>query len=178
VFVGWDLQERLTFCGKRGRERSLHAPILAVQRTPAQVPYVAALQGQGLGAKYIRNLMATMSAMWEVALAWKYVVHQPLAAVILPACEKPTAGAYSEQEAIAILSAAPEPFKTFLWILGESGMRAGEVCGLDAEYVHLDGRVISVRQSESLGNIVRRRPKQVTGTLPSPHNLLLTCGCS
>jgi integrase len=117
--------------------------------------YVADLQRRGLGPKYIRNLISTMSAMWDVAVAWKYVAQQPFTDLILPACEKPNAEAYSQEEAMAIFKAATEPFKTFLWILGEPGARPAEVCALDAEYVHLDDRVISVRQSESLGHIVR-----------------------
>jgi len=121
--------------------------------------HVADLQRRGLGAKYIRNLMATMSAMWEVALAWTYVAHQPFAGLILPPCEKPEAEAYSREEALAIFQAAPEPFQTFLWILGETGMRPAEVCGLDAKYIRLEARVISVRQSESLGLIVTPKTK-------------------
>ena len=123
--------------------------------------YVAALQEQGAGAKYIRNIVSTMKAMWGVALAWKYVAHDPFVGLVLPACGKPEAEAYTKEEAMAIFKAATEPLKTFLWINGESGMRPGEVCGLDAKYIHLDDRVISVRQSESLGLIVT--PKTIAG---------------
>src|ERR1700722_11898392 len=65
------------------------------------------------------------------------------------------------QEVMKIFRAATDPLKTFLWIQVDSGMRPAEVCAIDAEYIHLDERMISVRQSESLGHIVR--PKTSAG---------------
>jgi integrase len=123
--------------------------------------YVAGLQEKSAGAKHIGNIISTMGAMWKVATAWGYVTHNPFAGLILPACGKPEAQAYSEEETVTIFKAASEPLKTFLWITGECGMRPGEVCGLDAKDIHLDDRIISVRQSESLGLIVT--PKSAAG---------------
>ena len=123
--------------------------------------YIAALLKKGNSAKYIRNLVSTMRAMWSIALAWNYVTHKPFEGLILPPLTKPESDAYSLEEALTIFRAAREPFKTFLWILGECGMRPAEVCGLDAKYIHLPDRVISVRQSESMGRIVT--PKTVAG---------------
>ena len=123
--------------------------------------YVTDLLGHGLKAKYVRNIISTMSAMWEIAVSWKYVNHKPFVELILPACDPSDVEPYSSQEVIRILRAAAEPFRTFLCVLAESGMRPAEACALDAKYVHLNDCVISVRQSESLGHIVR--PKTVAG---------------
>jgi integrase len=123
--------------------------------------YIAALLKKGNSAKYIRNIISTASAMWAIALAWNYVAHKPFEGLILPPLTKPESDAYSLEEALTIFRAAQEPFKTFLWILGECGMRPAEACGLDAKYIHLADRVISVRQSESMGRIVT--PKTVAG---------------
>jgi integrase len=123
--------------------------------------YVAALLKKGNSAKYIRNIVSTMSAMWSIALAWNYVTHKPFEGLILPQLVKPNADAYEPEEAMAIFGAAREPFRTFLWIAGECGMRPAEVCGLDARYIHLADRIISVRQSESMGRIVT--PKTQAG---------------
>jgi integrase len=125
--------------------------------------YVADSQQHGLGGKYIRNVIGTMSAMWDVAVSWGYITHKPFASLILPACDRSDVEPYSEEEVMKIFRAAREPFRTFLWILGEAGMRPGEVCALDARYIHLEDRVISVRQSESLGHI---RPPENSGGLP------------
>jgi integrase len=123
--------------------------------------YVADLLGSGLSAKYVRNIISMMSAMWNVALSWKYVTHKPFADLILPECEPSDAEPYSTEEVMKIFQAAAEPFKTYLWVLGESGMRPAEVCAVDAKYIHLGDRVISVRQAESLGHVVK--PKTVAG---------------
>jgi integrase len=116
--------------------------------------YVADLLANGLSAKYVRNIISTMSAMWDVAVNWKYVNHKPFAELTLPECECSEVEPYSQEEVITIFRSAREPFRTFLWILGETGMRPGEVCALDAKHVHVHDRVISVRQNESLGHIV------------------------
>jgi len=116
--------------------------------------YVADLLANGLSAKYVRNIISTMSAMWDVAVNWKYVNHKPFAELTFPECECSEVEPYSQEEVITIFRSAREPFRTFLWILGETGMRPGEVCALDAKHVHVHDRVISVRQNESLGHIV------------------------
>jgi integrase len=123
--------------------------------------YLADLLRRGLSPKYARNIISMMSAMWDVAVSWKYVSQKPFADLILPECDPPDAEPYSAGEVTTLFQAASEPLKTFLWILGESGMRPAEVCAIDARYIHLDDRVISVRQSESLGFVVR--PKTVAG---------------
>jgi integrase len=123
--------------------------------------YVAVLLASGLSAKYVRNVISTMSAMWDVAVSWKYVNYNPFTELILPQCEAPDVELYSSEEVMKIFRTATDPLKTFLWIQVESGMRPAEVCAIDAEYIHLDERVISVRQSESLGHIVR--PKTSAG---------------
>ena len=123
--------------------------------------YVADLLASGLRAKYVRNVISTMSAMWDVAVSWKYVNYNPFTELILPQCEAPDVELYSSEEVMKIFRTATDPLKTFLWIQVESGMRPAEVCAIDARYIHLDERVISVRQSESLGHIVR--PKTSAG---------------
>ena len=123
--------------------------------------YVAGLQKENYSPKYIRNLVSTLGAMWQTAIAWSYVTHKPVQGVILPKCIKPEAEQYTMEETMRMFEAAREPLKTFLWIAGETGMRPAEVCGLDAKYIDLDNRVISVCQSVSESYIVA--PKTAAG---------------
>jgi hypothetical protein len=97
----------------------------------------------------------------DVAVNWGYVNHRPFADLILSECEPADVEPYSPEEVMTIVRTATEPFKTFLWILGEGGMRPAEVCALDAQFIHLHERVISVCQAESLGLILK--PKTVAG---------------
>ncbi len=123
--------------------------------------WVAALQRAGCGSKYIKNLVSTFSALWTVAVAWGYVKHKPVEGVILPRCAKPKTEKYTLDETLAMMRAAKEPLKTYLWITGETGMRPSESCGLDARYIDLENRVIMVCQSVSEGFLVT--PKTETG---------------
>ncbi len=123
--------------------------------------YVAGLQRQNYSPKYIRNLISTLSAMWEIAVAWSYVTHKPVQGVILPQAVKPEAEQYTVEETMRMFAEATEPLRTFLWIAGETGMRPAEVCGLDAKAIDLENRVISVWQSVSLSHIVA--PKTAAG---------------
>ena len=65
------------------------------------------LQNQ-LSAKYVRNIISTMSAMWNVAVTWKYIDHKPFAELILPECEPSDVQPYSAEEVMKIFRAASE----------------------------------------------------------------------
>jgi integrase len=123
--------------------------------------YVSALERRGLSGKYVRNLVSTMSAMWRTALAWKYVSHDTFEGVVLPQVGRSESRVYSQEEAVRILRAAREPLRTFLLIAAETGMRPGEVCGLDWKNINLGDGLISVRQSTWHGRIVA--PKTTAG---------------
>ncbi|MFP5229450.1 MAG: tyrosine-type recombinase/integrase [Acidobacteriota bacterium] len=123
--------------------------------------YVAGLQRADYSPKYIRNIVSTFSAMWESAVAWSYVTHRPVQGLILPHSVRPEAEQYTVEETMKMFLAAREPLKTFLWIAGETGMRPAEVCGLDAKYINLQNRVVSVCQSVSGSHIVT--PKTAAG---------------
>jgi integrase len=56
-------------------------------------------------------------------------------------------------EAQTILEAAPEPYQTFYWLAAETGMRAGELCGLTVRDVDFHGHTVSVLQSAWRGKI-------------------------
>jgi integrase len=46
-----------------------------------------------------------------------------------------------------ILAAAPEPYQTFYWVAAETGMRAGELCGIRVPDIDLSRGLVNVRQS-------------------------------
>jgi integrase len=52
-----------------------------------------------------------------------------------------------------IIEAAPEPLRTFFWILGETGLRAGEIGGLPVSNLLLDLGAIKISQSVWHGKI-------------------------
>ena len=48
----------------------------------------------------------------------------------------------SDAEIRVVLSAAPEPYRSFYGLLAETGLRVGELCGLTMEDVDLEGGIL------------------------------------
>lgn len=94
-----------------------------------------------------KNLFATMQMLWKTARAWRYVAHDALDGVVLPKPPRTAQRFFSVEEVQRILAAAPEPDRTFYWLAVETGMRAGELCGLRVSDFDLECGFVSVRQS-------------------------------
>ena len=97
--------------------------------------------------KTVRNILTTMRIIWKTARAWGYVEHDPFAVLMLPRrglIRRPT---LTTEQARQVIQLADEPYKTLFWIVAETGMRGGEVCGLFAEDVDLDAQFIHVKRS-------------------------------
>jgi integrase len=101
-----------------------------------------------------RNIVKLLKRMLDVAIDWRYILHNPLARVRLKPLNKVDSetGMPVEEFALSldqmreIINAAPEPYTTMYWILGETGIRAGEVLALGWEHVDLERRVIRIRR--------------------------------
>jgi integrase len=94
-----------------------------------------------------KNLFATLQMLWKSARAWGYVAHDALSGVVLPKRHRVAQRFFSVEEVQRILGAAPEPYRTFYWLAVETGMRAGELCGLRIGDFDLGRGLVSVRQS-------------------------------
>jgi integrase len=46
-----------------------------------------------------------------------------------------------------IIDAANEPYKTVFWLVAETGIRRGEICGLNVGDVNLNEQAITVQRS-------------------------------
>jgi integrase len=73
--------------------------------------------------------------------------------VILPAQKRVQRFFLSDAEIRIVLSAAPEPYRTFYGLLAETGLRVGELCALTVEDVDLEGGILQVRQSAWRGKL-------------------------
>ena len=100
-----------------------------------------------LSAKTAKNLFATMQMLWKSARAWGYVAHDAVSDVVLPKRQRAARRYFSVEDVQRILAAVPEPYHTFYWLAVETGMRAGELCGLRESDFDLDRGLVSVRQS-------------------------------
>jgi integrase len=99
------------------------------------------------GAKTVRNRFATFRLMWQQAKAWLYVAHEACQGVRLPEWEKKEQPHFSVEQVKAIIAEAKPPYDTVLWTAAETGIRRGEICGLNVGNVNLPVRMITVMRS-------------------------------
>ncbi len=120
---------------------------------------IAKKRSEGLSPKSVRNLVMTLREMWHSAKVWK---HLPAAAVLdfdKHSLQIPKNDLRQEERFLSlsemqnIIETAPEPSRTFYWILAETGLRAGEIGGLPVRNLLLDQGAIKVTQSAWHGKI-------------------------
>jgi len=106
-----------------------------------------------LSPKSIRNLIATVRMMWTQAQAWGYIQHDALFGIVLPDRGLVNERFFSLDEMKRLIEGATEPYKTYFWILAETGVRAGEVGALPVRNLLLDQGLIRITQSVWHGKI-------------------------
>ena len=112
---------------------------------------IAKKQGE-ISPKSIRNLVATLRIMWTQAQAWGYTQHA-FVGLVLPERGLLNERFLSLDEMKRLIEAAPEPYKTYLWILAETGVRAGEIGALPLRNLLLEQGAIKITQSVWHGKI-------------------------
>ena len=80
--------------------------------------------------KTIRNAVMTLRSLWNTATAWEYVTHDPFKGIRLPLLEKQEQPYFTAKAMRRIIRRAEEPYQTLYWLAAETGMRSGELCGL------------------------------------------------
>lgn len=100
-----------------------------------------------VSAKTAKNLFATMQMLWKSARSWGYVAHDAVSDVVLPKRHRVARRFFSVEEVQHVLATAVEPYHTFYWLAVETGMRAGELCGLRGSDFDLRRGLVSIRQS-------------------------------
>ena len=121
--------------------------------TAQRVQGMIARKQNQLSAKSIRNLVATLRMMWKQARAWGYTQHDPFFGLVLPERGLLNERFLSLDEMKRIIEAAPEPYKTYYWILVETGVRAGEIGALPVRNLLLETGAIRISQSVWHGKI-------------------------
>ena len=111
------------------------------------------VQHCSLAPKSCRNLVLTLRMMWSSAKAWGYVSHDPFEGLVLPKVVRRARFFFALDEIQRIIAAANGPFKSFCWLAAETGMRAGELCGLRIEDLDLGQCCVNIRQSVWRGKV-------------------------
>jgi integrase len=118
--------------------------------------FVTSLKGS---PKTARNLICTMRLVWKTAKDWGYISHDPFHGLRFPQPSKVETYNFTVEESLAIIAAAPEQWKSFLWLLAETGMRPGELAGLMVDGVDWQEATIRIDQSVWQGKL--QTPKTV-----------------
>jgi integrase len=122
---------------------------LSVQR---QQTFVGQLS-QRVSRKTVLNVLATLGSILRTAKAWGYCCHiLNVSDLVLPADEiRKQARFFTADEVKRILAIASEPYRTMFAIAAMTGLRAGEVLGLQREDLDLDRQLLHVRRSAWCG---------------------------
>jgi integrase len=129
---------------------------LMAQRIQTMIANKAGL----ISPKSLRNLIALLGMMWNQAKAWGYVQHDPFVGLVLPERDALNERCLTLEDMRALIVAAAEPYKTYYWILAETGVRAGETGALSATNLLLDQGAIRIAQSVWHGKIQTVKSKK------------------
>jgi integrase len=139
------------------------------------------LSGLQVSPKTVRNLFATFQMIWKSVRAWGYAAHDATFGIILPKRRRARNSFFTLEQVQRIISAGDfcvwpkvgtrpvvikaEPCRTFYWIAAETGLRAGELCGLRVCDLDLQAGRLEVRQSVWHGRIQSPKTENAYRTL-------------
>jgi len=67
-----------------------------------------------------------------------------------------------------IIAAAREPYKTMFWLLATTGMRAGEMLGLQWSDIDFEKGLLNIRRSAWYGHVQTSKNKNSEAIIPLP----------
>lgn len=130
--------------------------VLLHELTPQfQQNFVTLLSRKAVSRKSICNILGTLASMMKKAKSWGYATQTITTdELTLPAYAiRKETRFFTGEEATKIIAFAPEPYRTMFAIAATTGLRAGEVMGLQKADLDLERRVIHVRRSAWYGRI-------------------------
>jgi integrase len=113
-----------------------------------------------VGNKSKRNILGTLASMHTSARAWQIVAMNWFDGIVMPEVITPESRYFTSEEAIAIITAADEPYRTFYWIAAETGIRLGEACALRPSDFNLPLRAVVIRWNSVRGEVISTKSKR------------------
>jgi integrase len=128
--------------------------------------------------KSVVNIMGTLSSMITTARKWGYVAEPvKLADLALPdGGPRAEARFFTPEQVRQIIRLAKEPFRTMYYILAMTGIRAGELLGLQVGDIDFERRLLFIRRSVNRGAVQSVKSKASQKPLPLPDALARILG--
>jgi integrase len=157
----------LAHFGKRGLDE------IGVQ---AQQFFVTKLAQANLSRKMILNVLSTLASILQTAQGWGYVCQMvDYKRLTIPTEEVQTEARFFTLEEVGkIIAAAREPYKTMFWLLAMTGMRAGEMLGLQWADIDFEKGLLNIRRSAWYGRIQTTKNRNSEAIIPLPGILAAT----
>lgn len=128
---------------------------------------------RAVSRKTARNVMDTFSAMLRKAKQWGYVCEcVDFRALEFAADEvRREPRFFTAEQVQRIIAVAPEPYRTMFTVLAMTGMRAGEMLGLQWGDIDFASGCIHIRRSAWYGNVQTTKSKSSTAPVHLPEFL-------
>ena len=123
------------------------AMALAEVRLASVQEFIKALLGKGLSPKTIGNVIVILKEMFKHAVQWGHLDANPAQYVERPRGEDKEMDVFTPEEIRRLLDAQEEPLRTLLLTAVLTGMRQGELFGLQWEDIDFARQLIHVRRS-------------------------------
>jgi integrase len=138
----------------------------------AQQSFVTRLS-QVVSRKTATNVLSTLSSILRTAKSWGYSCHKlDMSELRLPASPvREDARHFTADQIKRILAVAPEPFRTMFAIAAMTGLRAGEILGLQRDDLDFERRLIRVRRSVWYGHVQSLKTKTSRAPVAMPQIL-------
>lgn len=123
----------------------------------------------GASRKTVLNILSTLSSMLTTANDWGYPAKEiELRKLVLPERDYYVAPHFTRSQVESILNLAEEPWRTLFIVLALTGMRAGEVLGLQWADIDFDHRCIHIRRSAWYGKVQSTKSKISSAPITMP----------
>jgi len=134
------------------------------------LPFFGAMPLRDVTLKTIGNVILILKQMFKHAVQWGHLDSNPVQYIELPRGEDKEMDILTPAEIRRLLEAQEEPLKTLLLTATLTGMRQGELFGLQWGDIDFDGHRIHVRRSlwhGELGTPKSRRSRRVIDMAPT-----------
>ena len=133
--------------------------------------FIKALLGKGLSPKTIGNVIVILKEMFKHAVQWGHLDANPVQYVERPRGEDKEMDVFTPGEIRRLLDAQEEPLRTLLLTAALTGMRQGELFGLQWEDIDFAAHVIHVRRALWRGRLGTPKSKRSRRAIDMPPTL-------